>query len=192
MSSTSAAWGLRPVKSRNAGAPYTGGTNMYFVPSTDATALYEGDVVQLAGSADTLGTATVTRATAGAGNPILGVIVGFIPLATREQLPYRAASTAQYVLVNDDPNTLYAVQEDSVGGVVAAASVGLNIDLIAGSGSTYTGLSGWMGDSSTVATGATLQCKLEGIDINSNGDAYQTLLVSLNNAQHASGVAGIA
>jgi hypothetical protein len=191
MSATSAAWGLRPVRHRD-GSVYNGAVNMYYVPSTDATALYIGDPVQLAGNADAQGISTVARATAGAGNPILGVVVGFIPLDPIPATKYRAASTAQYVLVNDNITTLYAVQEDSVGGVVAAASVGLNIDLVSASGSTYTGLSGWMGDSSTVATGATLQCKLEGIDAGSIGDAYQTLLVSLNNAQHASGVAGIA
>jgi len=181
MASTSAAFGFRPVKYRD-GKPYAGAANMYYVPSSDGTALYEGDPVILAGSADANGVPTVTRASAGGGAYTTGVVVGFVPLTTREQLSYRAASTAQYVLVADDPDLMFTIQEDAVGGSLAATNVAQNCDFVAGSGSTYTGLSGFMLDSSTANTTNTLQCRIEGLDNTEQdlGTTYQRILVSFN------------
>jgi hypothetical protein len=74
---------------------------------------------------------------------------------------YHPASTAQYILVADDPNLLFEIQEDSVGGSIAMATAGTkNADLVAGTGSTVTGFSGWQLDSSTIQTTNTLQLRL--------------------------------
>jgi hypothetical protein len=73
---------------------------------------------------------------------------------------YRAASTEGYVLVCDDPDVLYEIQEDSDTSTLAKTSIGLNADLIAAAGSTYTRRSGFMLDSSTAATTATLQLRI--------------------------------
>jgi hypothetical protein len=162
MANVNAAKGFSPVRFSN-GRPYNGAGNSYFVPATDATALFIGDPVILAGSADAKGVPTITRATAAGGNYVSGVVIGFLPDPTNLTLTYRPASTARYAIVEDDPSVQYEIQEDSVGGALAATNVGQNIDFIAGSGSTSTGLSGFMIDSSTAATTNTLQCRLEAL-----------------------------
>ena len=152
--------GLRPVRYAS-GAPYKGAANTYFVPAADSTALFIGDPVIVAGSADANGVPTATRATAAGGALWTGVVVGIINTPT-VTTTYRPASTACYILVADDPNLLFEVQEDAVGGALAAADVGLNADLIAGTGSTVTGKSAFQLDTSTKAVTATLQMRIEG------------------------------
>ncbi len=180
MANANAAFGLNALMENN-GSPWAGTTQKYYVPSTDATALYIGDPVILAGSADADGVSTVTRATAGATNRITGVIVGFVPSATYIANGYRAASTAEYALVADGTNLLFEVQEDSVGGALAATNVGQNADLVAGTGTRYSG-SGWMLDSSTAGTGATLQVRI--VALSSRADnaigTYARWLVRIN------------
>lgn len=148
MANSDAATGLWPVRYFG-GAPYNGAARKYFIPATDGTAVYLGDPVKLAGSADADGVPTVAQAAAG--DTVIGVVVGVVP-ETHDSLIYRAASTARYVLVADDPDLLFRVQEDSDGGALAATDVGNNCDLIIGSGSTTTGYSGVEIDSSTKAT----------------------------------------
>lgn len=144
-------YGLRPVRYKS-GAPYNGAANTYFVPATDSTALFVGDPVLIAGSADATGVATVARAAAGA--RITGIVVGFQPTTAAGVLEtgFRAASTAAYVLVADDPDLVFEAREDAIGGALAATSVGLNVDLAAAAGSTVTRKSGYLLDSSTAAT----------------------------------------
>lgn len=158
------AFGLKPVRYKD-GSVYNGAANVYFVPATDATALFVGDPVIIAGSGDVEGVPTITRAAAG--DRITGVVVGFTsnPASTAGSdtamtVGYRAASTADYVLVADDPTLLFEVTEDAVGGALAVADIGNNADLVAGNGSTYTKLSGYALDSSTKAT-TTAQVRIE-------------------------------
>lgn len=159
MANVNVATGFEPV--RPAGGTIQ--TNEYFVPSSDATALYIGDPVIIAGSGDTAGVPSITRATAGTAGRITGVVVGFRPDSNIVANGYRAASTNGYVLVCDDPNQVYEVQDDSVGGDLAVTDIGLNADMIAGTGSNYTKRSGFMLDTSTKATTATLQWRIIGI-----------------------------
>lgn len=160
MANTDTPFGLRPVRMAG-GAPYNGAVNMYYVASTDATALFIGDPVVKDGSSDTDGVASVIRASAG--GPFTGVVQGFVPDGTIDQTGYRAASTAAYVLVADDPNLEFEIQEDSVGGALAAADIGLNASVIVAAGSTYTLRSGVELDTSTKATTAGLELKILGI-----------------------------
>ncbi len=131
--------GLKPIKHLN-GSSWSGKTNVYYIPSTDATPLYKGDAVKLAGSADTLGKFP-TVAQAAAGDALVGVVAGFgdnpyimiqadTPIRT-----YRPASTGLYVLVVDDPDVIFEAQEDSVGAALAATDVGDYVDLVVASGS---------------------------------------------------------
>ena len=78
---------------------------------------------------------------------------------------YHPTSIVDYGFVCDDPDVLYSVQEDSVGGAIAITAAGYaNGELVAGAGSTATGLSGWMLQSSTVGSGnATYQVKVLGL-----------------------------
>lgn len=193
MANSNAPTGFRPVKYRS-GAPYNGAANMYYVPASDGTALYIGDPVIIAGSADANGVATVTRATAAGGNSLTGTVVGIVPSPTITT-KYRPASTAAYVLVADDPNLLFECQEDAVGGALAAVDVGLNADMIAGSGSTVTGLSGFQLDTSTKATTATLQWRIEGFaprpDNEIGANAKVLVRINLPTTTGAAGSTGI-
>lgn len=159
MANVNAAFGLEPVRPK-------GGiiqTNEYYVSSSDGTALFIGDPVIVDGGADALGVASVIRATGATAARVTGVVVGFRPDSTIVAAGYRAASTAAYVLVCDDPAQVYEVQDDSVGGNLAAADISLNANLVAGTGSAYTKRSGFMLDTSTKATTATHQCRILGL-----------------------------
>ena len=182
MPNTNVAFGLRPVRHAHESG-YGPSVREYFVPAADGTALFIGDPVILAGSADaTLTAATVTRATAAGGNRVTGAVIGFRPSASIEANGYRLASTDAYVLVSDDPDALYEIQEDSVGGALAAVDIGLNADLIAGTGNVYTKRSGFMLDTSTKATTATLQLRIVGLSDRADNEvgAQAKVLVRLN------------
>lgn len=140
--------GLSPVAYLS-GAPYNGAANLYYVGSGDSTAIFVGDPVKMAGSADADGVPSVAQAAAG--DTILGVVIAVMSI-TRDSVIYRQASTERYVWVADDPNLVFEVQEDSIGGALAATSVGQNYDLIIGAGNTQNGLSGVEIDSSTGTT----------------------------------------
>lgn len=151
MANADAPMGLRPMRYLS-GAVYTGAANKYYVPASDSTAIYLGGLVKLAGSADADGVASITGNVA-TGDAVVGVVVGVEP-ETADSTTYRAASTERYVFVADDPNLVFEVQEDSVGGAGAAANVGNVADLTGlTSGSTSTGLSAIEVDTST-ATGS--------------------------------------
>lgn len=187
MANVNTPFGMRPVRYRN-GTPWNGGATRYFVPSTDATALYLGDPVIIAGSADADGVPTVTLATAGSGAYLLGAVVAVDPVdgagaSGRDSTTYRAASTARYVWVADSPDVIFEMQEDAVGGALAVTDVGLNADLVSGNGSTITGLSGFQLDTSTKATTNTLQLRIIGFSRrvdNEVGSANAKVEVEIN------------
>lgn len=157
MANANSPQGLRPVRD-GSNRPWSGGGNTYYVGTGNGTALFIGDPVILTGSADANGVAEVTIATAGGSNRITGAIVGFQPspalIASGATL---AASTAGYVIVEDDPNTMWEIQATTL----AAADVGLNTILASGTGTTTTG-SGWYVDTGTKATTASLQLRILG------------------------------
>jgi hypothetical protein len=180
------------VPLRDAGSqPHNGGVEMFYVPASDASALYIGDPVIKNGSSDAAGVAGVILATAG--GAITGVVQGFMPDGTTNMAGYRAASTAAYVLVNTDPDTLYEIQEDGVGGQLAAADIGLNADFIVAAGNAYTKRSGVMLDTSTKATTATLPLKIVGLSPRPGNEfgAYAKAAVKINKSTEANASAGI-
>lgn len=193
------AFGLRPVRYKD-GAPYNGATNLYYVPASDGTALYVGDPVVVAGSGDANGVPSVTRAAAGAN--ITGAVVGFAPKPygaagtdSGVNLGYRAASTEDYVLVADGVGLIFEAMEDQVGGALAAADIGLNVDLVAAAGSAYTKQSGYLLDSSTKAT-TSAQMRIVGLSPrvdNVIGNTDAVWLVSIIESAHApaSGTTGV-
>lgn len=148
--------GLVPVRTLT-GAPWNSGLVRCFIPATDTNNIFLNDPVDLAGSADAGAVCpTVVRATAGAGNPIFGVVVAFEPDPSDLTLLYRKASTARYCYVVCDPNVIYEVQASS-DAVLGPGDVGANANLVAGTGNTTTGLSGWQLDSSAVSANNTYQ-----------------------------------
>lgn len=155
--------GLKPVKHLN-GSPWNGQANVYYVPATDSVAIFKGDAVKSAGSADASGKyPTVSQCAAG--EAIRGIVIGFGEMPqiminpTNPDRVNRPASTAMYVLVIDDPSVIFEIQEDSDAAALSAADVGLSADLIVGSGSTVTGKSGMELDSSSAAAAAAT-CKI--------------------------------
>jgi hypothetical protein len=166
MANTSIPRGLIPVRYRS-GAPYNGGYNTYFIPASNATALFIGDpVVPVTAASDGNGIPTITHAAAGGGSFVLGAVVGIVaggdPMIarTQDQGVHRAASVAAYVMVADDPDLLFEIQEDGVGGAMGVNAGSRNADLVSGAGSAFTGYSGWQLDSSTLAVTATLQLRI--------------------------------
>ena len=183
-------FGLKPVKDAS-GQPYNGALEMFYVPASDGTALYIGDPVVKAGSADAPGVPSVTRGAAG--GPFSGVVVGFLPDGTTNMVGYRAANTAAYVLCSTDPDTLYEIQEDSDGGALAAADIGLNASVIAAAGNAYTKRSGFMLDTSTKAVTAGLELKIMGLVQSPDNaiGAQAKVLVKINDHTDSNAVAGI-
>ena len=180
--------GLVPL--RDAGSKVeTGGVEMFFVPASDGTALFIGDPVVKAGSADAAGVATVTRASAA--GPITGVVEGFMPDGTVNMVGNRAASTACYVLVHTDPNTLFEIQDTA--GTIAAVDVGLNASMTLAAGNAFTKRSAVVLDAATKATTATLPLKIVGLRQLPGNDfgANAKLLVKINNSTEANASAGV-
>lgn len=190
MASVSRAKGFSPVRSIT-GAPYNGAANVYFIPASDGTAVYIGDVVKLAGDARSpAGVPTVTRA--GATDQMVGVVVGILfsgigdtmnvpPVTSLDTPVYRLASQDRYVLVADDPNLVFEAQ---VSGTIATADVGLNVSPTVTAGSTATGVSGEQVDATTKATTATLPFKIVAIPQrpdNQITDAFVNVYVVANN-----------
>ncbi len=162
MANSNAAVGLWPIKDTS-GRLWTGGANIYSVPASYGSNIFLGDPLIPTGTSDANGIPNVTIATAGTSNYLIGCMVGIVnggePIVsvTRDLPIYHTASTLQYILVADDPNLMFLAQEDGNAGANAAMA---NINLVAGSGSTATGYSGWQLQSSSVATTATLQMRL--------------------------------
>lgn len=161
MANSDAPFGFKPVRAASSGC-YNGGAQPYAAAAGDSTVIRLGDPVTVTGTANTDGVPIVARSTAGSGNAITGIAVGFRPFGDTEWLNYRPASTAYEVLVQDDPLQEYEIQEDSVGGALAAADVGLNAAIVFGTPGTD-GRSAAMIDSSTKATTAALQVRIVGL-----------------------------
>lgn len=163
MANANAARGLVPYR-RSTGEPYNGSANIYYVPSAVASNIFVGDPINwLTNAADANGIPSCTLGTAGTSNNIIGSMVGIVsggePIipVTRDLPIYHPASTAGYILVADDPDLLYMIQEN---GSMVQGAPGRNANLVSGAGSTITGISGWMLNSSTLNTTNTLQMKI--------------------------------
>lgn len=185
MPNSNAPTGLTPRRYRN-GAPWTGAARTYHVPATNTTALFVGDPVVITGTGDSMGYADVGIASAGTGNRITGVVVGFRPTAPFSPNKNLPALTEGYVIVADDPSLMYEVQE--TGTPLAVTAIGQNVNLVAGTGNAGTGSSGWQIDATSGATTATGQLRL--IELQHRADnvigANAKWLVALNQTTETS------
>jgi hypothetical protein len=193
MANTNAAMGGRPVGTL-LGAPMSGQVNTYTALASYATNMFIGDPVVVTGARGS-GHQVVEVATAGATNQLTGFIVGFEPTPGIVSLGYGAASTLRFPIVCDDPAAIFELQEDAVGGAIAVANIGQNINLVSGSGSTFTKKSGWMIDSSGIAADATFQMTVRDIVTrvdNEEATAYAKYLCTINlHTRRLAAVAGI-
>lgn len=187
MANVDTPFGLKPVRMLD-GSPFNGCVDMFYVPSSDATAYYIGDPVKPAGSADAAGVMSVAQCAAG--DPILGSVVGFAD-ATSMAAGYGAASTIRYVLVAHGQDILFEIQEDADGGALAAADIGLNAAIIVGSPNTTMKRSGVELDTSTKNTTATLALRIRGLAQRPDNElsANSKVLVSINEAFDTPGTA---
>ena len=122
MANRDAPRGLTPVNNRCL-------RNRYYV-GTDAGILGIGDaVVRQTASADPKGYPEVVKATVGAA--MTGVIVAIEPGVSRENsmAPIASADTG-YVLVADDPNELFKIQDNGGATGLAITAIGTHIDLV--------------------------------------------------------------
>lgn len=199
MANPNTPYGLQVVQ-RTGGAAWRDSLTMYYVPANTTNAMYVGDpVIKVAASADANGVNGVNLATAGTNNRITGVICGFVPqfaLAGTPGPAYKPANASQayYVLVNDDPGALYAIQSNDSGGAPAATVVGKNANLVAAAGSPYTGWSGWKLAANQIATTNTYQVNIVGFlpsPDNVPGATNAKLLVRLNTDTEVNGATGI-
>lgn len=192
--------GFRPVMHTD-GSPWNGQVTRYFASASDATAIFNGDLVKLSTASDTQGQALlggvnsvvggtpgVTKFVAGTDSAAVGVAVGFMINPLNLNSPqYRVASTAMYVLVADAPDTVFEVQYT---GTIAATSFNKNVNVTDAGGSTVTGFSGETVDGTTVATTATLPLRIHGavqkVD-NDISSANPKVLVYINNHQLGAG-----
>lgn len=187
--------GLKPVMTIQ-GNPYSGN---YIACSKAAGTtvthdLFVGDPVILSGTADAQGRPGVVDATAGDGNQIFGVIVGF------EQDPdnrtrgvWVDGADTGVVFVCADPFMIFEAQADDT---IAVTDVGNNTNLVeTQAGDRDTGKSGWEVDA-TVGTTITYQLKIIGFpnrEDNTINSADNKVYVMINNHQlkNETGTTGI-
>ena len=148
MANTDNPFGLKPIKHLN-GNPWNGQTRKYLCEDGYSTALYIGDPVALTGTApadDASGYyPAIQKATAGNGNPILGVIVSFDQVDC-DGVPhddiYRPLSTKRYANVCVDPDVIYIIQDDGAAVLTGDECTENAVLIYTHLGSTTTGMSG--------------------------------------------------
>jgi len=123
--------GARPIKRLDGGACLP--ANPYTVDASNSTAIFPGDFVTIEADGNVI--------PAAAGGRILGVCVdvdGDYDNLTRRYLP---ATTAGTILVQDDPDCVFLVQEDDGGTALTSEARGGLTDIVAGAGNTTTSIS---------------------------------------------------
>jgi len=186
--------GLVPVRGVN-GQYVSGGLRSYVHADTDATPLYKGDPVKLTGTNYTvLGQSLPGVTRAATGDVIAGVVVGVLPF-TRDSAPYAEASSLRIVMVDDDPNTLFEVQDAATGTNLTPDAVGQNVSFTGTGGNNAYGWSNVTLDNTTAATTATLALKIVDVvnreDVDPSATGPLRFLVRINRHQYANQVAGV-
>ena len=128
MANVNAPRGFTPVM-RADGSAYTGMGRVYYKDTTAGIIGVGDPVIRVVSSSDPLGNPEIVRATTGAA--ITGIVVGIVPDPTRPtQVGYLAAADVGYVLVEDDPDIIYEVQEGGSGTALAITDIGKHIDSV--------------------------------------------------------------
>jgi hypothetical protein len=192
----SAPYGLVAIN-RVDGMPYAGAIRQLPIASTVATAIYDGDIVNIA-AGGTIQKSTVTvDSTTAAANYTSGVFVGCQYVNTQGQTiqaqyyPGNAAATSAVAYVVDDPLALFKVAVTYSGNTtvttVNQSIIGTNMSVRQGTGSTTTGDSA-VSVYATNAQGnaAALPVRVIGVvpETASSAGAYTEVLVKINNHQY--------
>lgn len=192
-------FGLIPRKNLHS-QPYSGGIMQFSTPVGDATAIFIGDLVKLAGTSQFVNGIILNDVIqAATGNVFAGVVTGF-QADTRDSLLYRAASTIRVALVETDPNAEFEIRQVAGGTPLTANDVGLNANVVVAAGSTFTGQSGMALDNTTEATTNTLDLKITGMPSRPDNDPgsavgtgadSSTFFVRINRHQFTNQIAGV-
>lgn len=202
MANVNAPIGLRPVKTFSA-ANWNEQANLYHIPSGDTSAYYIGDVVKSSANADANGVPDIAKALGT--DTLRGVVVGILA-----SVPYGislqgatldlantfvpATKTRDYyVLVADDPNTIFEVQGDGTATNQVAANVNKNCSLTVAAPTAPGQWSSTVVNSSTIATTNTLNIRLMGLvqkPTNAFG-AYARWLCKINLHELTVGTTGV-
>lgn len=184
-------FGLRPVRKID-GSPYNGATQKCYIAAGYATALFIGDGVLLTSELDDkdpTGHYPSIIAYTGADQTLCrGVIVSFDPDPDDLSKIYNPASNERYANVCMDPQVIYQIRDDGAG-TPTSVFPGQNATITLASGSTVTGLSGAVLDTSTPTTTQTYPLHILGlaeIENNELGD-YAIWEVLLNTPENATG-----
>lgn len=188
MTNESAPYGFKPVQMRN-GSPWTGKTQKVLFLASYAVATFNGDMVKFTGTAaadpiDPDSEYPVVEIADPADTRLAGAIVRHEPdRGDSGFINHRLASTLRAAYIPMDRDVIYSVMEDSDGGNLAATDAEANIDFVAGAGgSTVSGTSGQMLDSSTANTTSSLPLRLLGIEnkVGNTYGAFGQYLVTIN------------
>ena len=183
MANIDQAYGLRPIAKVGSAPGGTTGTTKYSIADNQSTAIFTGDPVKYKNDG------TIEVATAS--DALLGVFMGcFYTDPTtgkptyKDHFPASLSPGDAIAFVADDPDQMFVAQQDSDGSNLVAADLNLNANLIFGTGSTTTGMSGVEIDSSTGAVTATHQVRLIAFYDTPSNDATANnsdLVVKINN-----------
>ena len=199
MANVSRPRGLSPVGYLN-GSPWNGAARKYYA-TAPAAGLFVGDPVTTSGTADANGIMGVTIGVAG--SAICGVVVAVLPandgavslVGTTVDLASRslAGSTSGYVLVCDDPQVIFEIQE-ALTTPFAITDVGANCNFLIAAGAAAYSDSATTTAVAAPTTTSTLNLKILGLAQKPDNAVglYAKLLVMINNHQYGSvGTAGI-
>jgi len=134
--------------------------NKYVTAASDDTPIYVGDFVSTNNTFDDEGNPVCYKTAVG--TDIRGIVVEIVPLRENndEDIIYRKANEVRALKVCDDPYIQFSIQGS---GTLTTTPVGLNADIILGTPSNATGISGTEVDLSTLTTG-TAQLKILSVE----------------------------
>ena len=186
----SAPYGLEAVN-RIDGMPYAGAIRQIPVAAAFATAVFNGDTVQI-DSTGYLVLSTTTNSGAIVGVVVGGQYVNSSGQTVQSQYIPAAASTATnpaYAYVVDDPMALFKVAVVSSGTTMSSAGrtvVGTNLALVLNAGSTTTGNSAYAVTLTGAGTTATIPIRVIDVvpETATAADTYTELLVKINTHQY--------
>jgi hypothetical protein len=193
MAASATPYGMIPVKLIGS-QPFAGATREYPMTVNSATAIFNGDMVNINAGTATAVTATPTT-TWGATSTPVGVCVGvrYIDATSKQEVhaQYFPANgitnghTKVFIKVVDDPDAIFLIQAN---GSVAATALGGNAAVAFTAGDTTTGKSKLALASATVAVTATLALRIVGFSDKPGsavGDAFTDCYVKFNQGVHA-------
>lgn len=176
MANPNTPYGFRAFRHKN-GSPWNGMATPYYIPSTDGSQYQKGDAVISAANGDVNGIPAVAKS--GGTGAVRGVIVGVLPvpplnqvqqavsLALENQYIPATKSQGYYVLVADDPDIIFVIQDDGAS-ALTATSCNKNASFTVTNPGTLNQDSASVLGTATVATTSTLNLKMLGLVLDPN------------------------